>query len=447
MDILSIIDKKAEGNELTPEEIQFFIAGVCDGSLPDYQISSLLMAIRLKGMSDNETFALTEAMLNSGEKLDLSAIKGVKCDKHSTGGVGDKTSLVLCPMVASLGIKVAKMSGRGLGFTGGTLDKLESIPGMKTELTDKQFIDSVNSIGMAIISQSKELDPADKKLYALRDVTATVDSMPLIASSIMSKKLAAGCDCILLDVKYGSGAFMETKEKAEELAKIMVRIGTHFGKNTQAEISSMNQPLGKAIGNILEVEEAIDTLHGKGPKDFTDLCLSSGATMLLQAGLYADREKAIGDLKKTLEDDSAYKVFRSFVHNQGGDITYIDDPKKFPTARYVIPVRSVKEGYISEIETKQLGLTSVRLGAGREKLGDVIDPTAGIILNKKLGEKVYKGDVLLTLYSERPGMGNLVNQMLNLFEFSDTPIIVGPTVEERIKLDPSTQSFVIEKEE
>ncbi|MDD6240395.1 MAG: thymidine phosphorylase [Eubacteriales bacterium] len=446
MDILSIIEKKATGQELTKDEINFFIQGVCDGSLPDYQISSLLMAIRLKGMSKAETFALTEAMLNSGDKLDLSSIKGVKCDKHSTGGVGDKTSLVLCPMVASLGIKVAKMSGRGLGFTGGTLDKLESIPGMRTELSDKEFLDAVNNVGMAIVSQSKNLDPADKKLYALRDVTGTVDSMPLIASSIMSKKLAAGCDCILLDVKYGSGAFMETKEKAETLAKLMVEIGTHFGKNTQAEISSMNQPLGKAIGNILEVEEAIATLHGNGPKDFTDLCLSSGATMLLQSGIFHNRAEAIHALEKTLEEESAYKVFRAFVHNQGGDITYIDDPKKFPVARYSVPVRSVKEGYISEIDTRQLGLTSVRLGAGREKLGDAIDPAAGIVLSKKLGEKVSKGDVLLTLYSERPGMQSLVSQMLNLFEFSDSPIVVPSTVEERIRLDDVTKSFVIEKE-
>lgn len=446
MDILSIIEKKKVGKELTPEEIQFWIKGTVDGSIPDYQISALLMAIRFQGMSKKETYALTEAMVNSGDKLDLSAIEGTKCDKHSTGGVGDKTSLALCPMVASLGVKIAKMSGRGLGFTGGTLDKLESIPGMRVTLTDQEFIDAVNNVGMAIVSQSKDLDPADKKLYALRDVTGTVDSMPLIASSIMSKKLAAGCDCILLDVKYGSGAFMQKKEDAETLAKLMVEIGEHFNINTQAEISSMNQPLGNAIGNILEVKEAIDTLHNRGPKDFTELCLSSGATMLIQAGLFNDRESAINALKQSLADESAYKIFRSFVRNQGGDITYIDEPNKFPTAMYSIPVRSVKSGYISEMDTRNLGLTSMELGAGRETMDDIIDPTAGIILNKKLGDKVAKGDILLTMYTEKPGMQSLVASVLNSFEFSETPIEVGPTVEERIRYDSLSQDFVTEKE-
>ncbi len=445
MDMLSIIEKKKNGRELSDEEIQYWIKGYCNDSIPDYQVSSLLMAIRFQGMTKRETFTLTKAMMDSGVMFDLSKINGVKCDKHSTGGVGDKTSMVLCPMVAALGIKVAKMSGRGLGFTGGTLDKLESIPGMTISLSPNDFIDTVNKVGMSIIGQSADIDLADKKLYALRDVTGTVDSMPLIASSIMSKKLAAGCDCILLDVKYGSGAFMHTKEEAETLAKLMVEIGNHFGKNVQAEITSMNQPLGLAIGNILEVKEAIDTLHNRGPKDFVELCLSSGATMLLQAGIYNERDKAVAALKQTLEDDSAYKIFRSFVKAQNGDISYIDDPSKFPISMYSIPVRSVKSGYISKIDTMALGVSSMTLGAGRETLDDVIDPAAGIILSKKLGDKVAKGDVILTLYTEKPGMESLVSSILNNFDFSDDPIEVPSPVEERISLN-STGTFVIEKE-
>lgn len=445
MDMLSIIEKKKNGRELSDEEIQYWIKGYCNDSIPDYQVSSLLMAIRFQGMTKRETFTLTKAMMDSGVMFDLSKINGVKCDKHSTGGVGDKTSMVLCPMVAALGIKVAKMSGRGLGFTGGTLDKLESIPGMTISLSPKDFIDTVNKVGMSIIGQSADIDLADKKLYALRDVTGTVDSMPLIASSIMSKKLAAGCDCILLDVKYGSGAFMHTKEEAETLAKLMVEIGNHFGKNVQAEITSMNQPLGLAIGNILEVKEAIDTLHNRGPKDFVELCLSSGATMLLQAGIYNERDKAVAALKQTLEDDSAYKIFRSFVKAQNGDISYIDDPSKFPISMYSIPVRSVKSGYISKIDTMALGVSSMTLGAGRETLDDVIDPAAGIILSKKLGDKVAKGDVILTLYTEKPGMESLVSPILNNFDFSDDPIEVPSPVEERISLN-SNGTFVIEKE-
>ena len=445
MDMLSIIEKKKNGRELSDEEIQYWIKGYCNDSIPDYQVSSLLMAIRFQGMTKRETFTLTKAMMDSGVMFDLSKINGVKCDKHSTGGVGDKTSMVLCPMVAALGIKVAKMSGRGLGFTGGTLDKLESIPGMTISLSPKDFIDTVNKVGMSIIGQSADIDLADKKLYALRDVTGTVDSMPLIASSIMSKKLAAGCDCILLDVKYGSGAFMHTKEEAETLAKLMVEIGNHFGKNVQAEITSMNQPLGLAIGNILEVKEAIDTLHNRGQKDFVELCLSSGATMLLQAGIYSERDKAVAALKQTLEDDSAYKIFRSFVKAQNGDISYIDDPSKFPVSMYSIPVRSVKSGYISKIDTMALGVSSMTLGAGRETLDDVIDPAAGIILSKKLGDKVAKGDVILTLYTEKPGMESLVSSILNNFDFSDDPIEVPSPVEERISLN-STGTFVIEKE-
>lgn len=446
MDIISIIEKKKHGLELTKDEINYWITEYTNENIPDYQVSALLMAIRLKGMTKRETFDLTDSMLHSGVTMDLSKIPGVKCDKHSTGGVGDKTSMALCPMVASLGIKVAKMSGRGLGFTGGTLDKLESIPGMTIELSSRQFIEDVARNGMSIIGQSQEIDPADKKLYALRDVTGTIDSMPLIASSIMSKKLASGCDCILLDVKYGSGAFMQTKEDAEELAKLMVEIGAHFKKDVRAEITSMNQPLGLAIGNALEVKEAVETLHGRGPKDFTDLCLSSGATMLLQAKIYDDREEAIAALKEVILNEKAYKVFKSFVKAQGGDTSYIDDLSKFPKAMYEIPVRSLKSGYVKAINTMELGLTSMKLGAGRETKDDILDMAAGIVLNKKLGDKVSKGDLLLTMYSERPNMQNLVSSVLNYFDFSDEPVEVPPTVEELISYDNSTGEFVIEKE-
>lgn len=448
MDILSIIEKKKRGGELNAKEIRFWIDNYCKDEIPDYQVSALLMAIRLKGMTKQEIFDLTEAMMHSGEIIDLSKIEGVKCDKHSTGGVGDKTSLVLCPMLAALGAKVAKMSGRGLGFTGGTLDKLESIPGMRVILDQNEFLDVINRVGMSIIGQSQEIVPADKKLYALRDVTGTVDSIGLIASSIMSKKLASGCDCILLDVKYGSGAFMQTKEDAEELAKVMVEIGVHFGKDVRAEVTSMNQPLGKAIGNILEVKEAIDTLHNNGPKDFTDLCLSSGATLLMQAGLYDNRDEAINDLNNVLVEEKAFRVFRSFIKAQGGDVSFIDNPNKFPEAMYFLPVRSIRTGVITSIDTMEIGLSSMRLGAGRETKDDIIDMAAGIVLNKKLGDRVVKGDLLCTLYTEKPNMNSMVTDVMNCFFISDDDSYVAPNVvEERISLDKETGEFIIEKED
>ena len=446
MTMIDLLEKKKQGMELTPEEIEFWIHSYSIGNIPDYQSAAMLMAIRLNGMTKAETFSLTESMMHSGEMIDLSNIKGVKADKHSTGGVGDKTSLVLCPMVASLGLKIAKMSGRGLGFTGGTLDKLESIPGTSVSLSPDQFIKQVNSLGIAIIGQSEKIDIADKKLYALRDVTATVDSVPLIASSIMSKKLAAGCDCILLDVKYGNGAFMRTKEDAEELAKLMVEIGVHFGRNVKAEITSMNQPLGLAIGNVLEVKEAIDTLHGKGPADFMELCLSSGSTMLVQAGLYKDREKAKAALQEVIDNGQAFNTFVDFIAAQGGDISYLKDPKKFPTALYLYQIRSIKSGYVTYINTMEIGLDSMRLGAGREKKDDIIDMTAGIVLNKKLGDSVNKGDVLMTLYTEKANMQDMVSTALNNFEISENPIDVPPVVEEVISYNKKTEEFEIESE-
>jgi pyrimidine-nucleoside phosphorylase len=445
--MVDLLEKKKLGQELTKEEIDFWVQGLSRRAIPEYQTSAMLMAIRLKGMTKAETFALTESMMHSGKMLDLSDIPGVKADKHSTGGVGDKTSMALCPMVASLGLKIAKMSGRGLGFTGGTLDKLESIPGMSVTLTPDQFKKQVKDVGMAIIGQSPELDPADKILYALRDVTATVDSVPLIASSIMSKKLAAGCDDILLDVKYGNGAFMPTKEAAENLAKVMVEIGCYFHRNVEAEITNMNEPLGNAIGNILEVKEAIDTLHGHGPKDFTELCFSSGASMLLQAGLYSTRQEARKALEENVQNGKAFEVFRRFVQAQGGDVSYIDHPEKFPTALYVYPVKSTKSGYLTSIDTMAMGLDSMRLGAGREKEDDLIDPTAGIILNKKIGDKVSRGDLLLTLYTEKDDMDGMQTSILKNFDFGDAPVPMNPVVEEIISYDSTNRTFFVTKED
>ena len=445
MDRIGIIEKKKFGKPLKKEEIRYWIKNYVKGTIPDYQVAALLMAIRLNGRTKQETFDLNEARRNSGETLDLSKIPGVKVDKHSTGGVGDKTSMALCPMIAALGLKVAKRSGRGLGFTGGTLDKLESIPGRGVTLSPHDFIEQVSKVGRAIIGQSEEIDPTDKKLYALRDVTGTVDSIPLIASSIMSKKLAAGCDCILLDVKYGSGAFRPTKESAEELAKCMVEIGNYFKKDVRAEITNRNEPLGRAVGNILEVEEAINTLRGKGPKDFTELCLSSGATLLRQAKRYDSRNEAVAALKETITNGKALKVFKAFVKAQGGDISYLDDRTLFPKARYSFEVRSIKEGYVSARNTMGIGLASRHLGAGRETKDDIIDPTAGIVINKKIGDKVSKGDLLATRYSERPNISNLSADILNDYDFSDTPVPEQKVVEELISRGKDGK-FIIEKE-
>lgn len=446
MDIISIIEKKKNKSELTDDEIGFWISGICDKSIPDYQTSALLMAIRLNGMNKAETLSLTKHMLNSGEKLDLSKIEGVKCDKHSTGGVGDKTSLALCPMVAALGIKVAKMSGRGLGFTGGTLDKLESIPGFSVEMSSDGFINAVNKNGMAIIGQSEKIDPADKILYALRDVTGTVDSVPLITASIMSKKLAAGCDCILLDVKYGNGSFCPTMEDARVLAQSMVEIGIEFGKNVKAEITSMDQPLGYAIGNILEVKEAIATLQGNGPKDFTQLCLQSGSTMLLQAGLFVSRENAFDALKQTILKGTAFEIFRKFVREQGGDLSYIDDVDKFATSLYEIPVKATLSGYVSKIDAKDLGLISMHLGAGRRTKADTIDPAAGIVLRKKIGDYINAGEELLTLYTERSNMNKYASDALTCFDFSKEMVKPKSVVEELISYDKISKKFIITKE-
>jgi pyrimidine-nucleoside phosphorylase len=422
MNIVDIITAKKDKKVLTKEQIHFFIKGYLDKTIEDYQASALLMAITINGMTSEETAYLTEEMRVSGEVWDLSDIPGLKIDKHSTGGVGDKVSLILGPMVASCGAKMAKMSGRGLGHTGGTLDKMESIPGMKINLTKEEFKKQVQEIGVCIIGQSEEIDPADKKLYSLRDVTGTVQSIPLIASSIMSKKLASGADCILLDVKCGKGAFMKTYEDAKILATEMVNIGKKLKKNVKAEITDMNQPLGKAVGNNLEIKEVIETLKGNGPKDLEEICLSSGAILLTQAELFKNTEDAKKALIENIKNGKAFEKFKEFVKAQGGDIDYIDHPEKFPVSKNLIEIKSENEGYIKTIDALTIGLGSCHLGGGRLKIDDVIDMSAGIILNKKVGDHVKKGELLCTLHTNKDNVDSIIKDVKEAFIFQDEPI-------------------------
>ncbi len=422
MNIIDIIEAKKDKKALTKEQIHFFIKGYIDKTIEDYQASALLMAITINGMTSEETAYLTEEMRVSGEVWDLSDIPGLKIDKHSTGGVGDKVSLILGPLVASCGAKMAKMSGRGLGHTGGTLDKMESIPGMRINLTKEEFKKQVKEIGVCIIGQSKDIDPADKKLYALRDVTGTVQSIPLIASSIMSKKLASGADCILLDVKCGKGAFMKTYEDAKILATEMVNIGKKLKKNVKAEITDMNQPLGKAVGNSLEIKEVIETLKGNGPKDLEDICLSSGAILLVQAELFKNTEDARKALVENIKNGKAFEKFKEFVKAQGGDVEYIDHPEKFPVSKNLIEIKSDDEGYIKTIDALAIGLGSCHLGGGREKITDVIDMSAGIILNKKVGDYVKKGELLCTLHTNKDNVESIVEQVKKAYIFQNEPL-------------------------
>ena len=397
MRMYDIIRKKRDGQELSEKEINFFIDGYVKGEIPDYQASALLMAIYFNGMTDAETAFLTFAVRDSGEKLDFSGFDGVRVDKHSTGGVGDKTSLVVAPLVATLGIKVAKMSGRGLGHTGGTIDKLEAIPGFCTSLDKDEFLDVVNRVGVSIVGQNAVLAPADKKLYALRDVTATVDSLPLIVSSIMGKKLAADDDCIVLDVKTGSGAIAKTIEDSTKLARAMVEIGKRAGKKMLALITDMDVPLGNAIGNALEVKEAIRTLQGQGPADLTELCLVLASNMLSLAGK-GSVEQCRTACEKAIADGSAFETFVRMVEAQHGDVSYVRDTSKFETG-FACEVKAERSGYIHHVDTEGYGMTSLLLGAGRNKKEDVIDPVAGIILKKKTGDFVEKGETFAVLYS------------------------------------------------
>ncbi|HCE34735.1 MAG TPA: thymidine phosphorylase, partial [Clostridiales bacterium] len=398
MRMYDIIKNKRDGGKLSKEEIDFFVKGYTAGEIPDYQASALCMAIYFRGMDDEETTNLTLAIAASGDKVDLSGINGVKVDKHSTGGVGDKTSLIIAPIVASYGVKVAKMSGRGLGHTGGTIDKLEAIDGYQTSIDKKEFFRIVNEVGVSIIGQSGNLAPADKKLYALRDVTATVDSLPLIVSSIMGKKLAAGADCILLDVKTGSGGFMKTLEDSTKLAKSMVEIGHLAGKKVIALITDMDVPLGKAIGNSLEVIEAVETLRGEGPEDLTEICIDIAANMLYMAGKGTVKEcEALA--KKAIADGSALQTLVKMVHAQGGNEKLLLDTSLFKKAAYDYEVKAQKSGYIEHVDTESYGMASLALGAGRAKKEDPIDYSAGITLEKKTGDFVKEGDVIAVLHT------------------------------------------------
>lgn len=398
MIMYDIIEKKRNGNELSKEEIEFFIKGYTDGIIPDYQASAFCMAVYFKGMTENETVLLTEAMANSGDTVDLSMFGTLSADKHSTGGVGDKTSLIVAPIVASLGGKVTKMSGRGLGHTGGTVDKLESIPGYKTTLSGDDFISQVERVGMAIIGQSGNLTPADKKLYALRDVTATVDSIPLIVSSIMSKKIAAGSHNIVLDVKCGSGAFMKTLDDAEILANEMVKIGKGCGRNTAALITDMDRPLGSAVGNSLEVIEAVQVLKGELDNDLKEVCVSL-ASELISLVLSVSHCEALTMVNNALNSGKAFEKMKEWISAQGGDVSFIENTDKFPKAESVYDVLADSDGYISSMDTEKIGLASVILGAGRENKEASIDFSAGIMLYKKTGDKISKGEKLATLFT------------------------------------------------
>ena len=433
MRMVDIITKKRDGKQLSEEEIRFYVNGYVKGEIPDYQISALNMAIVFKGMNKEEICVLTDAMEHSGDTIDLSQIKGVKVDKHSTGGVGDKTSLVLGPLVASCGAKLAKMSGRGLGHTGGTLDKLESIPGMSIAISGERFIKQVQEVGMAIVGQTANLVPADKKMYALRDVTGTVESIPLIASSIMSKKLASGSDTILLDVKFGSGAFMKNIDDAKSLAKTMVEIGDGLHRDTRAIITDMTQPLGLAIGNNLEVKEAINTLHGNGPKDFVELCLRAGSIMLEQAKICKNESEARKLLQQKIDSGEAFEKLCQFVEAQGGDVSYIRHPEKFEMASIIKDVVSEKEGYVSEINCLEIGESAMRLGAGRATMDDVIDMSAGIVLNKKVGDFVQKGEVLCKIYTNVKENESILKDIHDSFKITTNKIDVAPIVHDYIK--------------
>lgn len=423
MRMYDLIMKKRNGGTLSREEIEYMIAEYTAERIPDYQMSAMMMAIYFQGMSAEETVALTMAMAHSGDMMDLSGISGVKVDKHSTGGVGDKTSIALTPMVAACGVKIAKMSGRGLGHTGGTIDKLESFAGFTTGIDAGHFVRQVNEIGVSIMGQTADIAPADKKLYALRDVTATVDNMSLIASSIMSKKLASGADAIVLDVKTGSGAFMKKEPDAFALAKEMVTLGNMAGRKTIAVVSDMDQPLGRAVGNALEVEEAIATLRGEGPEDFTQLCMTLGTYMLVAGGAASDEEEARVKLNRVIEDGSALKKLAEFVEAQGGDPAAVYDTALLPKALIVEDIDSMQDGYVCHIDCDEIGICSLLLGGGRETKESVIDLSVGLVLHKKVGDSVRAGEALATVYAnDRNKLNAAKERFLRAYHFADSPV-------------------------
>jgi len=424
-----LILKKRDGGELTTEEIKFIVSAYTAGKLPDYQMAALLMAIFFRGMSCGEITDLTMAMASSGTMIDLSQIKGVKVDKHSTGGVADTTTLVLAPLAASVGVPVAKMSGRGLGHTGGTIDKLESIPGFRVALTPEEFAKNVNSIGLAIMGQTTRLAPADGRIYALRDVTGTVDSIPLIASSIMSKKIAAGADAILLDVKYGSGAFMREAVQAEELARTMVAIGNNAGRKTVALVTNMDEPLGRAVGNALEIREAIDTLRGEGPPVLQQLCVLLGAHMAVLAGISDSVEKAVPLLKQKLENGEALAAFRRLIITQHGDERVIDQPGLLPQARHIIPVPASQAGYVESIDAAGIGLCAMKLGAGRAAKDEAIDLAVGIVSEKRVGDIVRENETLAVIHANRlDDVDNIKSALLGCYRIGKAPVSPKPLV-------------------
>ncbi|MFP4996759.1 pyrimidine-nucleoside phosphorylase [Staphylococcus pseudintermedius] len=419
MRMVDIIAKKRDGHALTKEEIEFVVNGYTNDDIPDYQMSSLAMAIFFQDMTDEERAYLTMAMVESGDQIDLSNIEGIKVDKHSTGGVGDTTTLVLAPLVAALDVPVAKMSGRGLGHTGGTIDKLESVEGFHVEISEEAFVKLVNEDKVAVIGQTGNLTPADKKIYALRDVTATVNSIPLIASSIMSKKIAAGADAIVLDVKTGNGAFMKTVDDAEQLAHAMVKIGNQVGRQTMAIISDMSQPLGRAIGNALELQEAIDTLKGEGPEDLTELVLTLGSQMVVLAQKAKDLDEARGMLQEVIDNGKALEKFKTFLSNQGGDASVVDEPSKLPTAQYQFELPAKRSGVVSEMIANEIGIASMMLGAGRQTKEDVIDLAVGLVLNKKVGDRVEEGESLLTIYANSEDVEQVKQKLYDIITISD----------------------------
>lgn len=432
MRMVDVIDQKRNGGVLSDEQLQFFVDGVVDGSLPDYQISALLMAIYFQGMTDREQTQLTMKMMHSGERLDLSKIPGIKVDKHSTGGVGDKTSLPLAAMVAALGIPVPMISGRGLGHTGGTLDKLEAIPGFQVELSEQDFIKQVAEEKLAIVGATRDVAPADKKIYALRDVTDTVDSIPLIASSIMSKKLASGTDALVIDVKTGAGAFMKTEDSAVKLAKALVAIGKQAGLKCEAVISDMNQPLGSKIGNTLEIEETLDLLKGKGPKNLLELVLELGSRMVVMGQQAASLAEARAKLEQTIADGSALARFKAMIKAQHGDPNVVDDYSLMPHAKYQIEYPAQKGGVIAKLTADEIGMASMLMGGGRQKADDQLDYAVGIELHKKIGDSVQKGESIMTIWSNREDIDDvkeLLDQAVAIKESAQQPTLIHETIE------------------